>query len=198
MDGQVSTKAPAPAANPMLEVIGRKLNELRRERNLSLREAAERSGLSASFISLVERGGTEIAISRLVRLTDAYGVLVADLLAETKASNEKLKVAMAEGRHIAEAKGKVEVVYIPAPEWSAQPFTVRLKPGARLEDIAHAGEEFFHCVSGNPTVEVNGHRYELQPGDTVFVPPRARHSYANAGPTDAVFLGAARRSTGER
>jgi quercetin dioxygenase-like cupin family protein len=182
------------STNPTISAIGRKLHELRRERGMSLREAAQRSGLSASFISLVERGETEIAISRLVRLTDAYGTLVADLLADADPVNDSLLRSLDEGRHIVEAGGDVDVVYIPAPDWSAQPFMVTLKPGAHMDDIAHTGQEFLHCLSGNPKVEVNGRAYELRPGDTVFIPRRAQHSYSNPGRGNAVILGAARRA----
>ncbi|MGH2857027.1 MAG: helix-turn-helix domain-containing protein, partial [Solirubrobacteraceae bacterium] len=70
------------AATPLREALGAHLLELRRRDGKSLREAGALAGLSPQFISMVERGRTEIGLGRLIRLADAYDANIADLLAE--------------------------------------------------------------------------------------------------------------------
>ena len=54
-------------------LAGARLRTARAKRGLSLREAAERAALSASFLSLVERGLAEPSVALLQRVTAAYG-----------------------------------------------------------------------------------------------------------------------------
>jgi transcriptional regulator with XRE-family HTH domain len=54
-------------------LLGRRLRDLRRSRRLSLAEVAEQTGISASFISHIENGKSDMSIGRLMRLADLYG-----------------------------------------------------------------------------------------------------------------------------
>src|SRR6478609_6292080 len=51
---------------------GEVLRRLRTQRGWSLRDVAERSGLSASFLGAVERGESDIALERLARLAAIF------------------------------------------------------------------------------------------------------------------------------
>lgn len=175
-----------------LRMIGERLRQLRIAKGMSLRDAATTAGLSASFISLVERGETEIAISRLIRLADTYDIVVADLLDNVHEPAVEY-VPAASAHEIPRAGDEVIVSYLASPSWTMQPFLVRLLPGAHLDSLSHAAEEFLHCVSGQPTMIVGGEKRPLSPGDTLFLPPHAEYSYTNPGAQPAVLVGAVRR-----
>lgn len=156
---------------------------------MSLRDAANRAGLSASFVGLVERGSTEIAISRLIRLADAYGALVADLLADVHESRVEF-VAAADALQAETNVEGVEIVYLATPSWGMEPFVVRLEPGAKLGGLSHGTEEFIHCIAGEATLSVAGQAYKMAPGDTILIPPLAEHCYANDAKVQATVIGA--------
>ena len=63
----------AGEALPDDPVVGKRLRTARTKRALSLRRAAERAGISASYLSLVERGLAEPSVSLLQRVASAYG-----------------------------------------------------------------------------------------------------------------------------
>jgi transcriptional regulator with XRE-family HTH domain len=186
--------AEPPADAGMRVLIGRRLRELREERGLSLRDAAERSGLSRSFIGTVEKGDSEIAVSRLIRLADAYGVLIADLLATVERPAAQVEhVPASNVRRFPTGSPDVEIEYLASPSWPLQPFRVRLEPGGRLESLTHPGAEFIHCVAGWPTLVVNGREYRLKVGDTIVIPDHAEHAYLNETRRRAELLGAVAR-----
>lgn len=56
--------------------LGSRLMELRKKRQLSMRELAQRSGASTSFISQVETGKTNPTVAKLQNLATALGVPV--------------------------------------------------------------------------------------------------------------------------
>ena len=62
--------------------LGTKLRALRTDRGHSIAEVADATGISASFLSLVENGRSDIAIGRLMRLIGSYGTGLATLFPE--------------------------------------------------------------------------------------------------------------------
>lgn len=172
--------------------IGRRLRALREKAGWSLREAGERSGLSHSFIRMVERGESEIAVSRLLKLAEAYGVFAADVLTDTK--THKAELVLADHPYaVPSATDQVHVAFLSSPSWGLQPFKISLVPGAGMSDLRHHGDEFMHLLEGVAVVRIDGVDYELHPGDTVAVPEYSDHAYHNVGATRAVFLGAVNR-----
>jgi transcriptional regulator with XRE-family HTH domain len=59
--------------------VGKGLRAIRLARRRTLRDVAERAGLSESFLSQVERGRSSASIASLRRIADALGVSMADL-----------------------------------------------------------------------------------------------------------------------
>src|SRR4051812_49764989 len=62
------------------EQLGRTLRELRTARGLRLSDLARDTGLSASFLSQVEQGQSDIAVGRLMRIAHALQVPMTDLV----------------------------------------------------------------------------------------------------------------------
>jgi quercetin dioxygenase-like cupin family protein len=180
--------APDPA-DALRAALGQRLLGLRRRSGKTLREAAKLADLSPAFVSLVERGQTEIGLSRLIRLADAYDANIADLLAEIH-GREVEYVPAAEALTAPRSQGDPKVTYLTSPSWQIQPFRIEIDPGASLESLAHAGEEFIHCVAGAVEMTIAGRAWILEAGDTIVVPPRSQHAYRNHGDVPAVVVGA--------
>jgi transcriptional regulator with XRE-family HTH domain len=188
-------EAPIPSHPNELQarrVIGQRLRSLRQERALSQLEAAERAGLSRSFISMVESGSAEIALSRLIRLADVYGVLITELLVDIHDPQVELTTRREQYCFPAGAPG-VDLRYLASPSWPMQPFRIVLQPGAHLDSLSHAGEEFIHCQQGQAVLKVSGRDYALGPGDTIYIPSGADHAYLNPGKRVTHLIGSTLR-----
>lgn len=59
--------------------FGKRLRYLRRSRDLSQEQLAESIGLSAAFISLLERGTSSPSLETIVKLAEALDVEVGEL-----------------------------------------------------------------------------------------------------------------------
>ena len=70
------------AAVPDLAELGRRLRLLRALRGLSLEGAGKLLDCSPSFLSMLERGQTDVALGRFNRICAAYGVHPGELLLE--------------------------------------------------------------------------------------------------------------------
>src|SRR3712207_157133 len=60
--------------------MGERLRRLRTRAHKTLKEVAQATGLSISFISALERGGSGASVASLRRLAEAYGVTMRELL----------------------------------------------------------------------------------------------------------------------
>lgn len=197
-DRALSSAGSSRKSNPshnagVLREIGDRLRRLRVQHGLNLRQASKLADISPSFLGMLERGDTAVAVPRLIALADVYGVSAADLLANVGNSGTEF-VRSSDVLHAPTDSDDVRVDYLSSPSWSMQPFLVRLEPGAHLDSLSHSAEEFVHCISGLPTVIVNGTEYAMAPGDTLLLKASQVHSYANATSATAILVGAVRRS----
>lgn len=64
--------------------VGEKIKELRKKNNLKLEELAEKTGLSISYISLIERGLKNPSLKALERIAKAFNLPPSYFLSENE------------------------------------------------------------------------------------------------------------------
>jgi len=78
------------------------------------------------------------------------------------------------------------------PETGARNLDYRIsmyQPMAHVAKHAHkVQEQIYHVLEGEGLMEIDGKRYVVRKHDVIFLPPRIKHSIANSGITDLVFL----------
>lgn len=159
-------------------IDGRLLHDLRRARGLSLREAAERAGLSTSLVSAIERGVAGASVASLQRLTSTYGTTVAELIRPPQRRGRVTRAARRPRLAVGEA---VRIEQLAADASLLEPQLFHLAPGASSDGAyAHVGEEFLFVLSGALTVWVGEHeRYRLGDGDALLFPSNLPHRWRN-------------------
>ncbi|MDQ3689961.1 MAG: MerR family transcriptional regulator [Chloroflexota bacterium] len=171
-----------PVHDGEYRVDGRLLRALREREDLSLREAANRSGLSLSFVSALERGTSNASVAALQRLTAAYGTTLADLFAGPDAGSRDRLVPVGE-RPVLRLEGEsVRIEQLSRGATQLEPQLFVLAPGATSEGAyAHAGEEFLYLLTGALTVWVGDEEtYQLtRAGDALTFPSNLPHRWRN-------------------
>lgn len=166
-----------------------RLRHLRQELRYSLREAAARTSLSASFISTIERGQAHPSIAALQKLTAAYGTSIVELMGGASPTSRML--VRPQDRQIYDKTAGVvmEQLNFGLHEMELHLFTV--DPGAGTgETYHHAGEEFIFLLSGELDVWIDRiERFHLQAGDVLYFESTRPHEWVNPGNQPAVFLG---------
>jgi len=175
--------------------LGPRVRALREAMDLSLRDLAERSGVSAPMLSQVERGetsptlqvakriatGLELRLSQLLRLDEDGAVSV------VRAGERRKGPSAVEGHHY-------EILTPPLPGQRAELSRHTLAPGAVT---GGPGDPPMHEPGSRETALVergrvvlfcDGQRYELLDGDTVTFDADLNHHFENPGPEEAVLL----------
>jgi transcriptional regulator with XRE-family HTH domain len=173
------------------EALGRHIRTARTAHNLTLEQLAERTGLSRSYLSNVERNVNSPTISTLRTILDALGVSLAQMF-RTVEGERTLVVRPAERVEIART-GNDQVRYEllnPNPTGRLEMLIMKVAPGASsgLLPHTHVGEEVGFMVSGRLRYWVDGISYELSAGDSINYESSRPHRYENPGDETAVSV----------
>jgi XRE family transcriptional regulator, regulator of sulfur utilization len=187
---EVKPGVPAARVPPVATVetpagLGSALRAARRAKSLSLSDVATATGISSSFLSLVENGKSDITIGRLVRLVTFYGIHLADLVPVTPAAEADL-VRKSEQRTLpSPAEGIQFRLLAPSVQGVMMPMILEFEPGAHLAEYGrHAGEEFVHVLRGSMELELEGTEPRvLRAGDSAYYSAERPHLFRNASDT---------------
>ncbi len=170
--------------------LGASIRELRRERRLSLQEVSSATGISASFLSLVENGKSDITLGRLMKLAGFFDVHVSDLL-PPGAGRDPIVVRAADRKHFASPGEGIDLYLLgPDSERRMLPLVAEFGPGAgSAEMFTHEGEEYMYVLRGRVCLEVEGHEpVVLEEGDGAYYRADRPHRLRTPeGETASVF-----------
>jgi quercetin dioxygenase-like cupin family protein len=173
-----------PPETIALQSLGARLKAVRKARRLSLADVSEATEVSASFLSLVENDKSDIAIGRLVRLIEFYGISIADLLPGDGGGGSYPDVVRSDERRLLHSRSEGIDVYLltsKTRDRQMMPLQVEIEPGARLaEHGRHLGEEWVHVLDGRLRLELEGAEPRiLHPGDSAYYPSERPHLFVN-------------------
>jgi transcriptional regulator with XRE-family HTH domain len=188
--GGSATVPRVPAGVDIHEGLGTALRSARRALGLSLTDVGAATGISSSFLSLVENGKSDITIGRLARLVSFYGVPLADLVPVAPAEDRDV-VRKAEQRLLpSPAEGIRFLLLTPDTSGSMMPMIVEFEPSAHLAEFGrHRGEEFVHVLQGRLELELQGSQPRiLKAGDSAYYSAERPHLFRNASDTSALRI----------
>jgi DNA-binding transcriptional MerR regulator/mannose-6-phosphate isomerase-like protein (cupin superfamily) len=184
---QVSSDHPEELAENRF--VGRHLRQFRLGTGLNITEVAKRSGLSASFISLVERGMSGVSVDSLEMICGALGADVRQFAGGGGRAPRRL-VRAKERRALPTAdEGIVNELLAEGDNLlDCQFFTVAPGRGSSGE-YAHEGEEFIFLISGSFEIVIDQvERYTLKAGDSLYFKSTSPHKWKNIGKTAATGI----------
>jgi transcriptional regulator with XRE-family HTH domain len=183
------------AAEDVAGALGPRVRALREAMDLSLRDLAERSGVSAPMLSQVERGETSPTLQVASRIASGLDLRLSQLLRLDEDGAVTI-VRRSERRNgPAAARGhRYEVLTPPLPGQRAEVSLHTLAPGAstggRGDPPMHepGSREVAIVEQGTVTFHCDGHRYGLHSGDCVTFDADLPHRFENPGEEEAVLL----------
>ncbi len=186
-----TTGIPEQAATSTEEELGRHIRDARRNRGLTLEQLAERTGLSRSYLSNVERNVNSPTVGTLRTVLDAVGVSLTQLFRTVEGGRRALVRPddRVEIVNTGDAAIRYELLN-PDPAGRLEMLIMKVAPGASSGPVAHthAGEEVGFVVSGQLRYWVDDTCYDLHAGDAVNFEATRPHRYENVGDDEAVSV----------
>jgi quercetin dioxygenase-like cupin family protein len=161
--------------------------------DLSLRDLALRSGVSAPMLSQVERGETSPTLTVANRIAAGLDLRLSQLLRLDEGGT--VTVVHPADRRTGGADGhRWETLTPPLPGQRAELSRHELAPGAATggegDPPMHepGSREIAVVERGTVTLHIGGAEHELHEGDTVTFDADLAHRFENPGPGEAVLL----------
>lgn len=162
--------------------VGKRIKSVRKRKNLTLQEVSEKSGMSATAISAIERNVSSPTVNTLASIGRALGESLSSLLGEDEVEYVVTRAAKRE-RLATDIPGSEFLSLAAAvPGRRFHPKLCILQPGASSgEDfVSHQGDEFFFVLRGAVEVEIDGNSLGLEEGDSLYFRGNTPYRWKNA------------------
>ncbi|HEY8809967.1 MAG TPA: XRE family transcriptional regulator [Solirubrobacterales bacterium] len=192
MAAALTTTASEPRSKDRA-AVGARIRALREAMGFSLRDLAERSGVSAPMLSQVERGETSPTLAVAEKIAAGLELTLSQLLRLDE--GEHVAVSRAEERRSYERGGhRFEELTPPLPGQRADVSLHTLKAGATTggpdDPPMHepGSRETAVVLEGGLALFVEGVRHDLASGDSVTFDADLPHHFENEGEEPTRFL----------
>ena len=159
-----------------IKSLGKRIKQIRNKNGLTQEVLSARSGLTKSYISLLEAGKKIPAISTLSRIAVALGMPIGEFFESTDDSSDVAVVRKNERFQVAQRGTSFGYIYealsLQKKDKLMDPFIVKVLPGDKSKgkgvEFEHAGEEFDFVLEGRIKYIINNQEYVLDEGDSIY------------------------------
>ena len=179
--------------DPVAPAVGPRVKALREASGLSLRDLAERSGVSAPMLSQVERGETSPTLAVAAKIASGLELTLSQLL-RLDEDHHVVVTPRAQRRRARHRGHSVEELTPPLPGQRAEVSLHTLEPGAAT---GGAGDPPLHepgsretavVTDGSLTLVVDGEAHRLAEGDSVTFDADLPHHFENDDARSTTFM----------
>ncbi|KXH80707.1 helix-turn-helix domain-containing protein [Sporosarcina sp. HYO08] len=174
----------------MDQTIGKKLKALRKEKKLTLKEIAEKTDLSISFLSQVERMKSSLTLESLKKISEVLQVNPSYFFSTTEEEKQPTVIRKIDS----EADLLInQFIYKDLsgnhPNLGFSPLLVILKVGENKgSQFTHRGKEFLYVLEGELTVQIKEEEYSLHAHDSMIIDASSPHYWLNLTDKPVKFL----------
>ncbi|MGM8215871.1 helix-turn-helix domain-containing protein [Bacillaceae bacterium W0354] len=173
----------------MKEVADR-VKSIRKLKEMTLKDLSEATGLSTGFLSQVESGSSNLAISSLKKIADAFEVNISEFFQDRHHYNY---VTKKDEQKIFQVDG-LDTVYANLggnfDKRVLAPYILILGPKqGRKDTFKFSGEEFYYVLKGGVKFTIDNKEYCIYEGDSIHFPSHLEHYGENLMDDETHLLG---------
>lgn len=167
------------------DALGRRLRQLRSDRNVTLTELAEETGISASTLSRLESGLRRPSLEQLLPLARAYHLTLDDLVDAPPTGDPRVHL-----RPIKNGDGST-IIPLTRHTGGIQAYKFVLRRNNTEPDLrTHEGYDWVYVLSGRLRLVLGDRDLILEPGEVAEFDTRTPHWFGatTSGPVEFLSL----------
>jgi len=180
----------------MLEkTLGQRLKKFRKAKKLTLDNLAQAAGCSKSYLSQIENGLSSPSLAVLGTLANNLGISVAALLKEENGSKSSWHLPANKRQTLQYPSGLIssQPLTTVVSRKKMQPLLTTVEPGGASshdEQLKHVAgsEEFVLVLKGTMEFLIDGEKFTLNKGDTLYFEGHLPHHWQNLSDETAELL----------
>lgn len=165
--------------NPVAKAIA----AIRGQHSLTQQQLADMASVPRATLANMESEGGNPTITTVIKIANALGVTVGDLVEKTQLTVATLverkdmqSMRLDDGRFVSSQLSPINAPYIVISE-------ITMLPGCNSRGRPHpqGSHEFFYCLEGTAVLEINGEPVEVEAGNLIYFSGNLPHVYINKG-----------------
>lgn len=169
-------------------MVGTMIRKRRRQLALTLQQVGERSGVSYSYLSQIERNNATPTLATLAQIAQALEVGVDYFIATARLVDSVTRAAQRPRFSINGSAMAYEQLGAEVPGNELSSFILHVPAGFQSISYVHEGEELIYVLEGAITQVVDGTAVHLIAGDSIHYRGSSPHSYFNDSDMPARLL----------
>jgi transcriptional regulator with XRE-family HTH domain len=166
--------------------FGEKIRSIREKKSLTMKELAEKAGVSESLISQIERNKVSPAIDTLLAIVDVLDIDLEYLFSGFKREGKVNLVRKNERRHIVTKEyiyERLAQTGEPGDEHGIEAYVLVLPEGGKSgsTEYGHNGKELGLVMEGKAEFTIGTQTYALGEGDSISFSSNLPHLLKNVG-----------------
>ena len=164
------------------------IRQVRKAKGFTLRDMAEKTGISSNYLSQIERGETNPSIGTIKRITNALGVPFMGLGNQNPGpdtTNQKVAIVRKDMRKVLVFPKSKLKQYLLTPDLQRKLEVLygEVEPSEEYEEVwySHEGEEFGFVLEGRYEVMIEDEVYILEEGDCIYFQSHLPHKMRGIG-----------------
>ena len=170
------------------ESLGRRLKDLRTEQGITLAQLGDVVGLSASYLSQIERNKAKPSLSTLSSIAETLGVELRSFFEHPTPVWEVVRDGRGDTFSGASTKVTFEILSSEAVKGRFEPYRVTCRPDMEIDADPHPGEEFAFILEGQLEVGVGAEVYTLREGDSIHYQGGQPHTWRNGSDRECTLI----------
>jgi quercetin dioxygenase-like cupin family protein/DNA-binding phage protein len=184
----LASRRPVGEAEGEPESLGRRLKALRTEHGVTLAQLGSMVGLSASYLSQIERNKAQPSLTTLSSVADKLGV---EMRFFFEGSTPVWQVVRnGTGKEFSDETGKAtfEILSSGAVRGKFEPYRITCQPSTTIDEDTHPGEELIFILEGQLEVSVGEEVFPLTQGDSIHYQGSQPHAWRNVSGRECCLL----------
>ncbi|MBS7527494.1 helix-turn-helix transcriptional regulator [Fusibacter paucivorans] len=171
-----------------IDDIGKKLKKIRTDKNITLKQLSEKTSLSISFISQVERGVSSLTVTSLKKIADALGVSLNDVVTYKENDSYAYKKDHPVFLRMRNDYASHQIVSGKFDGKKLEGIIFTIAANTEMDSFAHEGEEFHYVIKGKADFYIDDVKYVVEAGDTIHFPSTIDHKICNSTDDEIVIM----------
>lgn len=159
-------------------IVGEKISTLCTDKNISIEELSNRSGLTVSQIELIQNNDTIPSLASLIKIARSLGVRLGTFLDDSSEfgpviqRHTEAQQPATFSSQLSSANSHLDFFSLAGNKTGRhmEPFLIDIKPSSTHEPIlsSHEGEEFIFVIHGSVKIIYGKETYLLNTGDSIY------------------------------
>lgn len=168
--------APKRASAPKL---GKLIRKRRSQLNLTLQELCKDAGLSAGYLSQVERDKAVPTLATLAQIAQTLDVGLDYFVSTPKPADAFSQAHNRPQFSFAGSSIVYEAISADYPSSELSSYILHVPPAYASETVSHEGEELVFILDGEIEQKLGGEVFQMKPGDSLHYDGSTPHAWAN-------------------